>query len=218
MEERHEVSSPTPLPILCVLMLTCSVAAASGETYRTEGGDQWIKLVSSGWISSGELEYHTEGSTFLCKYSSQQDSLRVVMTVHGTQQVLYFRRTPTGLLSERGLNFYSEAALADLQRQRQREYQARQKAQQGGNAPREAEQLARKGLAPGARRRRSDWRTNARARKPKGCSASSSPLTQHCTAPGASTVPWNGAVPSFDPRTGAVTAESDAVSSSQGMW
>ena len=102
------------IAIVLVLVLSVAITSseASEETYRTEYGDQWIKL-----ISSSELEYHPGHATFLCKYSNQKGSLRVIMTVLGTQQVLYFRRTSEGLVSEKGMTFFNPAALAENRQQ-----------------------------------------------------------------------------------------------------
>lgn len=121
---------PALLVLLVALAASCD---ASAETYRTESGNRWIKL-----ISSSELEYRTGDTTFLCKYSTEQGSLRVIMSALGTQQVLYFRRTPAGFVSEEGVNFYSQAGMADYRRQQQAQEKMRQKANQE-RAARDAE-------------------------------------------------------------------------------
>jgi len=113
------------IAIVLVLVLAVAITSsvASEETYRTEYGGRWIKL-----ISSSELEYHTGDTTFLCKYSTQQGALRVIMAVLGTQQVLYFRRTSAGLVSEEGMTFFNPAALAEHRRQAALAQRAQEKA------------------------------------------------------------------------------------------
>jgi hypothetical protein len=69
-------------------------------------------------ISSEELEYRVrDGTTLLCKYSIQQDALRVIMTALGTQEVLYFRRVPNGLVSNDGILYLSPSALRAMKEQ-----------------------------------------------------------------------------------------------------
>lgn len=100
-------------------------APFNGESYRTPNGRSAITLVSS-----DELEYRVaDGTTYLCKYSAQQDALRVILTVMGTQQVLYFRRVHNGLVSNDGTQYLNSAGLAELDHEkelaRQREMEAR---------------------------------------------------------------------------------------------
>jgi hypothetical protein len=84
----------------------------NGQSYRTQDGRSAITL-----ISSEELEYRvSDGTTLLCKYTSQQDAIRVIMTALGTQQVLYFRRVPNGLISNDGIVYMSSSALLEVQR------------------------------------------------------------------------------------------------------
>ncbi|HYC92484.1 MAG TPA: hypothetical protein VEO54_24975 [Thermoanaerobaculia bacterium] len=97
--------------------------AFKGEAYRTRSGTSSVILVSR-----DELEYTTNGTTFLCKYSEQGNALRVILTALGTQQVLYFRRVQGGLQSNDGEIYLSETGLAEVERQeeleRQRQIQA----------------------------------------------------------------------------------------------
>lgn len=125
--------------LLTMVLLSTASLALDKTNYRTRDGRSWIRLVSS-----DELEYRHEGTTLLCKYSVQDGSLRVILTVLGTQQVLYFKRTPDGYTSEDGESYMSPAAIADLQRREQAARAAQQRAQQAEAARRaEAERLAR---------------------------------------------------------------------------
>lgn len=97
----------------------------NGEAYRTQDGRSAITL-----ISPVELEYRLkDGTILLCKYSKQDDGLRVVATALGTQQVLYFRRVSNGLLSNDGVLYLSPAGLAEVQRQEEQARLARQAAE-----------------------------------------------------------------------------------------
>lgn len=125
--------------VLAVLSLSSVSLALDTTTYRTRDGRSWIRLVSS-----NELEYRQEGTTLLCKYSVQDGSLRVILTVMGTQQVLYFKRSPDGYRSEDGESYMTPAARAALQRREQAASQARQQALQAEAARRaEADRAAR---------------------------------------------------------------------------
>src|SRR5271157_5207027 len=124
--------------VLAIVSLSTALLALDKTTYRTRDGRSWIRLVSS-----DELEYRHEGTTFLCKYSVQDGSLRVILSVLGTQQVLYFKRTPDGYTSEDGESYMTPAAIADLQRREQAAREAQQRAQQAEAARRaEAERVA----------------------------------------------------------------------------
>jgi hypothetical protein len=125
--------------VLAIVSLSATSLALDKTTYRTRDGRSWIRVVSS-----DELEYRHDGTTFLCKYSVQDGSLRVILTVLGTQQVLYFNRTPDGYKSEDGEYYMTPAAIADLQRREQAAREAQQLAQQAEAARRaEAERVAR---------------------------------------------------------------------------
>lgn len=97
--------------------------AFNGEIYRTRNGNSTINL-----ISRDELEYTTNGTTLLCKYSEQNDALRVITTMLGTQQVLYFRRVKGGLQSNDGVLYLNAAGLGELRRQEELERQGEQAA------------------------------------------------------------------------------------------
>src|SRR5947207_2156573 len=57
-----------------------------GGVYKSGDGNTVLTLVSS-----EECEIQANGTTLLCKYTKQADTLRVVLTALGTSQVLYFR-------------------------------------------------------------------------------------------------------------------------------
>ncbi len=93
-----------------------ALEAFSAQSFRTLDGHSAITLVSS-----DEAEYHHDGATFLCKYTSKNDAIRVIQTILGTQQVLYFRKTPSGLAAEDGTVYLNPSAYAEARRQQQRE-------------------------------------------------------------------------------------------------
>jgi hypothetical protein len=97
----------------------------NGQSYRTQDGRSAITL-----ISSDELEYRVpDGRTLLCKYTNQQNALRVIVTALGTQEVLYFRRVPNGLVSNDGILYLNPSALAEVQRQAELAIRAQREAQ-----------------------------------------------------------------------------------------
>lgn len=105
---------PTSVTLFLLLLISASVAHAfDQQSYRTRDGRSSITL-----NSSDELEYRvSDGTILLCKYTSQKEALRVILTTLGTQQVLYFRRVPQGLISNDGTLYLSPSALAEAQRQ-----------------------------------------------------------------------------------------------------
>lgn len=108
-------------------------AAFNGQSYRTQDGRSAVTL-----ISAEELEYRVpDGTTFLCRYSDQRNALRVIVTALGTQQVLYFRRVPDGLISNDGMVYLNPSALAELQRREELERHR----QEAARAEQEREQL-----------------------------------------------------------------------------
>jgi hypothetical protein len=100
-------------------------------TYQTSDGRSWLKV-----ISGNELEYRHGGTTLLCKYSVEDGSLRVVLTILGSQQVLYFKRSPDGFVAESGEHYLTPASLGELHRRAQAARQAEQKRQQAEAAAR----------------------------------------------------------------------------------
>ena len=77
--------------ITCVL-IGCGKAHTERVTYQSIDGNHAITIVSS-----EELELREGSTTLLCKYTKQDEKLRIVETVNGTNQVLYFRFTNQGL-------------------------------------------------------------------------------------------------------------------------
>jgi len=77
-----------------------------GQVYRSLDGDVILTL-----ISRDELELRENGPTFLCKYTKQNDALRVIVTALGTTQVLYFRFVDEGLRANDGTVLYTPAKL-----------------------------------------------------------------------------------------------------------
>ncbi len=97
-----------------------------GEIYRTADDQQIITLVSP-----DELELRVGGTNLICKYTKQDDTLRVVANIVGTTQALYYRITPQGLQSNDGtilLAPQQHAQMIDAMRlARQREEEERQR-------------------------------------------------------------------------------------------
>ena len=67
------------------------------EIYRRHDDSKTIIL-----ISRDECEVKQGGKTFLCKYTKQDDALRVVMSVMGSTEVVYYKIVPHGLKEENG--------------------------------------------------------------------------------------------------------------------
>lgn len=175
----------------------------NGQSYRTQDGRSAITL-----ISSDELEYRVrDGRTLLCKYTSQQDALRVIVTALGTQEVLYFRRVPNGLVSNDGILYLNPSGLAEAQRQAELAMRAQQEAQaaeQGRLA--ETQRLA----ALAAQRAAEEQRlADERARK-EAPEKLRSLLTTHPKLVGTSSAGgFKLRVMSFDSGTGYVSADVD---------
>ena len=94
-----------------------------GSVFRSVTDAPRIKIVSD-----DELEFtpDRDGPNSVCKYSREGDSLRVVATVLGSTQAIYFKFIPEGLRSVDGTIMYdaahfeaaSKAAAAERERQR----------------------------------------------------------------------------------------------------
>jgi hypothetical protein len=178
----------------------------NGQSYRTRDGRLAITL-----ISSEELEYRVrDGTTLLCKYSSQQDALRVIMTAFGTQQVLYFRRVPNGLLSNDGILYLSPSGLAEIQRQEELAMRAHQEAQ----AAEERQRVERERLAVIAAQRQAEEQRLADERARKEAPEKLRALLTTRPVLGGIMGGYGGAtlrVMSFDSGTGSVSAELDFI-------
>lgn len=83
----------------------------NGGLYRTVNDNQVITLVSN-----DELELRTQAGNFLCKYTKQNDKLRVVAQILGTTQVIYYRITDEGLQNDEGIFLYNPVKYAIAKR------------------------------------------------------------------------------------------------------
>lgn len=98
---------------------------ANGKIFRSADEQQSIKIISSDEL---ELTRDRTGPHFVCKYSKESESLRVVATVLGTTQALYFKVTDQGLQSDDGTIFYDSAHFEGANRTVKLEVEARRKA------------------------------------------------------------------------------------------
>lgn len=78
--------------------------AFHGEVYRSLDGRTALTL-----ISRDECELRDSGRTILCKYTRQADALRVVATVLGTNEVVYYRLVEQGIQDNSGSVLFSPA-------------------------------------------------------------------------------------------------------------
>jgi TonB family protein len=104
--------------LLVGLPLVSQVDASSedlskGKIFRTADDQQSIKIISSDEL---ELTRDHAGPHFVCKYSKESESLRVVATVLGTTQALYFKVTDQGLESDDQTIFYDSAHFEEARR------------------------------------------------------------------------------------------------------
>ena len=74
------------------------------QTYRMIGGRSVVAIVSS-----DELEIRQGGENLVCKYTKQDNKLRVIVNALGTTTAKYFDLTPQGLVDEDGDIFYEPA-------------------------------------------------------------------------------------------------------------
>jgi hypothetical protein len=120
-----------------------------GQSYHVRNGRSAITL-----ISADELEYRTDDHTILlCKYTDQGAALRVIVTALGTQQVMYFRRVPNGLMSNSGELYLNSDGWAHLRRQEEIEQQKQLKAAAAAAEARVAEEERLAALAEQEARR-----------------------------------------------------------------
>lgn len=82
-----------------------------GQVYRAIDDRLVITLVSP-----DELELQTNGANLICKYTIQDDSLRVVANIMGAAQALYYRITNEGLLGNDGSVLYTPSRLEEVRR------------------------------------------------------------------------------------------------------
>ena len=79
---------------------------SEGEIYESLDGTSAITL-----ISSDELEFKTDGVNLICRYTKQGDRLRILATIAGTSQAIYFRTTEKGLEGNQNLVLYHPQGL-----------------------------------------------------------------------------------------------------------
>jgi hypothetical protein len=95
-----------------------------GQVYKSANGRNVLTLTTK-----DECELMQDGTTLLCKYTKQTDALRVIATVMGTPQVIYYRFTDQGLQDNNGNVLLSPekyaAAIEQIQRQQQEVEKAR---------------------------------------------------------------------------------------------
>lgn len=77
-----------------------------GEVYHAFDSQNAITLVSR-----DELELREGNTNLICKYTKQDDALRVVANVMGTTQAIYYRVTSEGLQDNQGHMFYNAVGL-----------------------------------------------------------------------------------------------------------
>lgn len=117
-------------------------APFQGRTYRTFDGRKALTL-----ISRDECEFRDDQTTLLCKYNQQDNTLRVVMNVLGTQQVVYFRNTTNGIQDNQGTEFLTPQAhtarVTELREREERAQNAREEIQARLRAERDRRQHLR---------------------------------------------------------------------------
>jgi|GEM_PF-2651808 len=84
--------------------------AVSDQTYRSRDG----RIITI--ISADELELAEDGVNYVCKYSKQDGTMRVILNALGTTQAVYYRVTPDGFQDPKGRMFYSKAGLPNAAR------------------------------------------------------------------------------------------------------
>ena len=96
-----------------------------GQVYKSVDGGNMLTLTSK-----EDCELTQGGTTLPCKYTKQTDALRVVATVMGTPQVIYFRFTDQGLQDNNGLVLLAPQQYADAIAKIQKAEEERQKEEQ----------------------------------------------------------------------------------------
>ena len=86
-----------------------------GEVYRSLDGRNVLTL-----ISKDECELAEGQTILLCKYTKQNDALRIVTTALGTSQVVYFRITDLGLQDNNGRILLSPKGIEAIALEKQR--------------------------------------------------------------------------------------------------
>jgi TonB family protein len=97
----------------------------NGKIFRSGDDQESIKIISSNEL---ELTNGRTGPHLVGKYSKENESLRVVATVLGTAQALYFKVTEQGIQSDDGTVFYDPTHFEEANRTVKLEAEARRKA------------------------------------------------------------------------------------------
>lgn len=99
------------LLVLILLMLFPGKAAEplQGRLFRAVDGQSSIKIISAEEL---ELTNEADGPHWVCKYSRDGESLRIVATLLGSPQALYFKIVAEGLQRPDGTLLYDEAHFA----------------------------------------------------------------------------------------------------------
>lgn len=108
-----------------------------GQVYKSANGRNVLTLTSK-----DDCELMQDGTTLPCKYTKQTDALRVIATVMGTPQVIYFRFTDQGLQDNNGNVLFSpEKYAVIIEQQRQQAMIEQQKQLEAEKAEREKERV-----------------------------------------------------------------------------
>ena len=163
----------TPKPIACMLIAilvagcekpaTTAVQTADapprveaepfrGEVYRTLNGQTALTL-----ISRDECELRNGQQTLLCKYTKQTDSLRVVVTAFGTNQVVYYRNTPQGIQDNEGMVLLAPQPYAAAVEQTRLAREHQEKMRREAEERERAEQRAKESALANRRSKYLEW-------------------------------------------------------------
>lgn len=91
-----------------------TAALREGAVYRTLDDQQVITIVSA-----NQLELTNNGTHLVCQYTLQGTKVRVVVTLLGTTQALYYVLTTQGLAGDGGVMLYEPSTYETLHRQKQ---------------------------------------------------------------------------------------------------
>ncbi len=104
---------------------TTATSNTHNDDFTSIDGSCALKLVSE-----TECEYRVRDDIYLCKYSKQADSIRVIIALGGTDQVLYFKYVENGIQNKEGIILLSSGAYAEAKRKIEDEAKTRRNAQQ----------------------------------------------------------------------------------------
>jgi hypothetical protein len=107
--------------LFIVLLSSCSrLAPFEKQSFRSVDGVEALAL-----LSRSDAEFTERGTSFVCKYTEENGSIRVTAEIMGTKQALYFQRVPQGLRSSYGTILLSPtsyaAALEEQRKEQQRQ-------------------------------------------------------------------------------------------------